>query len=90
MRAEALLSELTECCRIAAKHKVIFCFCCAGFRVRMLSDLVDCCESSQSVVTAYGVLSDVLAAAGSSLKAKDGQVSLQVDQQIIILNISCP
>ena len=33
---------------------------------------------------AHGVLSDVLVAAGSSPKAKNGIVSLQEDQQIII------
>ena len=33
---------------------------------------------------AHGVLSDVLVAAGSSLKAKNGIVSLQEVQQIII------
>ena len=54
----------------------------------VLSELTEWCESSGSVVRAHGVLSDAVAAAGSSLKAKNGHVSLQEDPYIIILNIS--
>ena len=54
----------------------------------MLFELMEWCESSQSVVRAHRVLSDVLATEGSPLKAKTGHVSLQEDQQIIIFNIS--
>ena len=54
----------------------------------MLSELMEWCESSRSVVRAHGVLLDALAAAGSFLKARTGQVSMQEGQQIRILSIS--
>ena len=55
---------------------------------RVLSELAELCESSDSAVRAHGMVLDGLAAAGSSLKDNNDQVLLPEGQQIINLNMS--
>ena len=51
---------------------------------RVLSELTELCESSDSAVRAHGMVLDALAAAGSSLKPHNDHVWLPEEQQIVI------
>ena len=93
VRAHRVVSELTECCQssrsVVRAHGGL-----SYHRTSGLSELTECGQSSCSVhalcmhLSSAKITLDALAAAGSSLKAKHGHVSLQEDQQIINSNMS--